>query len=420
MVISKNLSSLVISDSSAVIFNSLAPQFHKVPLGAVNSIEKIAEDNSIIKEVLLCKNIIFENSASEKVFIHKIKNHIDDFFKIPNTLYISFTQRCNISCTHCVFPVRNHKPEKISQYSIYSMISNWIEYVFTVDNKYAGDLFLIPYGGDPTLKKDVLFDLLKHIEHLRGIDIRYRKISVYIPTNGLLLNFNDLNELSQYSFVHICFGLDGTSDIHCGVKKVSLKEYLKVTQNIEFALSRDLTVSVSTLATLECMSDMTNFLSLLDSLGVKYFGLNYIRNANLEIDTYLKVLSEMYLYSFDRLLNSEYQLMRRIKLLKEHTPIFLDCPCYGKQFTLFPDNTVGICPFESTGMVDLNSFIESSINQKALIQNTWLKVYFEKVLAHDFFGGGCNWAHAQNNKNYEFDVKVNKTIYSLIIKKMFL
>jgi len=90
---------------------------------------------------------------------------------------ILLTRKCNLSCSYCAIS-KNYEgmPEEYPSLSNYHMTEMNTEYVCTmldVLKKHNPDIFVIFYGGEPMLRKDIV----EIIKHSNDIDLNYTIIT---------------------------------------------------------------------------------------------------------------------------------------------------------------------------------------------------------------------------------------------------
>lgn len=422
MKLSNNFRFLKIKKGSYIVFDNFAVDIKLVSTLVFNFLlkEDFGKIPISLLDILIEKKIIFLSEFDEKVFLDDKIDYINNQMESVNSLYISFTQRCNLNCNHCHFPKRVPLFENIDEFKIKKMIDSWVSFVFETNPNFKDELWVIPYGGDPLMRKDLLFLLLDYLELMKSKSDLYKNIKVYIPTNADLMMMNDLFELKRYNFIHIAFGLDGDESVHCYSKNVSKEQFDSLCKKILLCHDLGIDLSISTIGSIELFEKFDNFLILLKNLKIKKIAINFVRNTKVQVKRYIKALTSVYENHYDVLANLEFQFGKRISILKTKLPFRIDCPCYGKQFTLFPNSTVGVCPFEKEGIVGLDTFLNMNYFEKVEIKNTNKINYHELSIKNGFlYGGGCYWSHCQSCGNKTFDELINKTLFLIIFKKLY-
>lgn len=422
MKLSSNFRFLKIGIDDYVVFDNFAVDIYFITSSLFEFL--IKEDfknisNSDIN-IFIEKNIIFLSEFDESNFLKDKINYVNKQMKSINNLYVSFTQRCNLNCNHCHFPKREPPFENINDLKIRDMISSWIAYIFETNPFCTEELWIIPYGGDPLLRKDLLFSLLDYIKEMKISSGLYKNVKVYVPTNADLMTFLDLHKFTNYDFVHIAFGLDGGEFVHCNSKNVSIEQFESLCSKIRMSVELKIDSSVSSIGSLELFNDFDLFLKLIKDLEVKKIAINFIRNSKVDNEEYFKSLEFVYENYYDELLALEFQLNKRVLIVETKSSFRIDCPCYGKQFTLFPDSTVGVCPFEKNGMISLDHFLSMDYEEKTKIKDININDYYEASVKNGFlYGGGCHWSNCQSVENKSFDELINKKLFLIIFKKIF-
>ncbi|MBL7049215.1 MAG: geopeptide radical SAM maturase [Nitrospira sp.] len=113
---------------------------------------------------------------------------------------------CNLACSYC-FEGGMKGHHYMSEETAETLINYTASHIFK-----DKDLHFVFYGGEPLLSKA----LIKHIAiHLKNeAQIRERKFSFGMVTNGTLLTHKTVTELLPYGLISAKVTLDGPSDIH--------------------------------------------------------------------------------------------------------------------------------------------------------------------------------------------------------------
>ena len=111
---------------------------------------------------------------------------------------IHLTQRCNLRCKYC-YEDKNEK--EISFENIKKIIDNEIK----EKRDYVVFTF---YGGEPLLRKDLIYDTIEYIK------LQKSKTKFYfgITTNGTLLDEQFIQYIEQNNFLNIAYSFDGLKE----------------------------------------------------------------------------------------------------------------------------------------------------------------------------------------------------------------
>jgi len=133
--------------------------------------------------------------------ISEIAERVTGWYKegyaYPYKLDFFVTNRCNLKCRFCQFPLleqKNYKNE-LSKDMLFSLINE----ASKLDVKIIGIL-----GGEPFLRKDVILPLMSLIKN-KGIDGS-------LVTNGTLLSTKQIKEIIKIKWDLIRFSLDSSSE----------------------------------------------------------------------------------------------------------------------------------------------------------------------------------------------------------------
>lgn len=111
---------------------------------------------------------------------------------------IHLTQRCNLRCKYC-YESKNNKD--ISFKNIQQLIENEIK----TKRDYAVLTF---YGGEPLLRKDLIYDTIDYIKSIKS----KTKFYFGMTTNGTLLDDQFIKFIKQNNFLNIAYSFDGLKE----------------------------------------------------------------------------------------------------------------------------------------------------------------------------------------------------------------
>lgn len=170
--------------------------------------------------------------------------------------YFVITEKCNLTCTHCI---RNSSPLR-DETAEFAMIKNTIDQIAAT---YPYSLLLLS-GGEPTIHKNFL-DILAH-----ALQTGMR---VNLNTNGLTPFFKSVNlRMLKNSNLSVQVSVDGDEEAHDLVRGIGT--FRNALKTINRLVEHGVTCCVST-TVVDCgfLERADNFISSLDNLGLAHIAL---------------------------------------------------------------------------------------------------------------------------------------------------
>jgi MoaA/NifB/PqqE/SkfB family radical SAM enzyme len=169
-------------------------------------------------------------------------------------LGIEVTTVCNIDCIHCFARAGHSKLTSLSLYLVKEIIAEGYD---------VGYRHLHITGGEPLLWAN-LFEALDH-----AFGAGYE--SIFLNTNGILLNKEVSRRLAAYDGLSISVSLEGTEAIHNRLRGRGL--YSKTLRGIAAALEAGIGTSIFTTACKSLLPDLPHFA---ENLYEKFPGIEFI------------------------------------------------------------------------------------------------------------------------------------------------
>lgn len=113
---------------------------------------------------------------------------------------LHITDSCNLKCRYCY---ENKQEKHMSFENIKFLIDNVID-------KKSNKCFFTFYGGEPLLRKDLIYDTINYINSIKS----KTKFYFGITTNGTLLDEQFINYMKKNGFINIAYSFDGTKETH--------------------------------------------------------------------------------------------------------------------------------------------------------------------------------------------------------------
>lgn len=194
---------------------------------------------------------------------------------------IHLTQNCNLRCKYCY---EKKKEKEISLKNIQLLIDNEIK-------RKSEYVVLTFYGGEPLLKKDLIYDTINYIKS------RKSKTKFYygMTTNGTLLDEKFIKYIEQNNFLNIAYSFDGERESQ-DLNRVTVEgkgTFDIVEKNAKILLENHKNVVAMVVVTKNNINKLKENIEYLIDLGFKNFNLlfDYLQNWQ---DEDLKIIKQQY------------------------------------------------------------------------------------------------------------------------------
>lgn len=187
-----------------VIYNTFSKALVVLDNEEISQYENGSYIDKIMQKQLIDNGILIENSFDEMRFL-KYLHYRTKFANDTLFLTIAPTLECNFACPYCYENRRNGKMSEEIQDAIIAFIEGVIK-------KGVSNIDITWYGGEPLLYTDIVLSMSKKITDLI---MKYNcKMSMYMVTNGYLLNKRIVELMDTVGITRIQVTLDGLRDNH--------------------------------------------------------------------------------------------------------------------------------------------------------------------------------------------------------------
>ena len=191
------------------------------------------------------------------------------------------TQNCNLRCKYCY---ENKKNEQLSFEDIKLLIDNEIE-------KKSNYCVLTFYGGEPLLRKDLIYKIIDYIKSTKC----KTKFYYGMTTNGTLLDKEFIEYIKKNDFLNIAYSFDGMKETQ-NLNRVTIKgedTFDVVEKNAKELLKNYYDVIAMVVVTKNNINRLSENVEYLLSLGFKKINLlfDYLYDWQ---DEDLTVIKEQY------------------------------------------------------------------------------------------------------------------------------
>jgi sulfatase maturation enzyme AslB (radical SAM superfamily) len=339
----------------------------------------------------------------------------------PQSIYLSTTLGCNAKCDFCVVPTRaDHIQEKklnsVEMQNSLILLSSYYEELYSKDER---PVTLIFYGGEPLKNFEIIKETVSFIK-LQKSNF-FKRIKFHLCTNGYLLT----DEIVQFLVTHtiaVTVAWEPLESVHSAYRE----GYEKIEHVIIKCIKAGIDTSLSIAMVPESINRISEIIDVIDTVGIRFFGFNFIRGAYLtkkgvDIKEYSEMLVKNVSKEFPRIVGREYQTTKRYEMIKNEAAVSIDCGCYGSQFVIFPNGTIGNCPFQESGVVTVSSL--PNPQELHAVKNIWQHRVLNRSLCdqNNFgFGEGCYWGAQESADDYDLVTKaINALLLDELIKYFF-
>jgi uncharacterized protein len=271
-----------------------------------------------------------------------------------NILYLLLSDACNIRCRYCYFLANMPPHYRFSQMkseTAHAAIDFFARCVKRSIAKGHTDQQIVIYGGEPTLNRKVLLEVLQYIKENKEAEVLPQSMGVTLNTNGILLDEEILTSCKESGAV-VAISIDGPKEIHDQMRVYSTGEgtFDDVIRSYRLAQQMGVHTGVCVTVDRHNLSHMREIVTwLTDELGAKGMGFNiliendgdghgnhdYAETIAQELIECFKIARERGVY--------EDRMMRRVRNFIDKTPVLSDCGGCGLQVVVSPDGKIGVC-----------------------------------------------------------------------------
>lgn len=358
----------------------------------------------------------------------------------PTILYLMMAQGCNFACTYCPIPTlaKRYGERLLSFEDAVAGINLWRKHI--EDNPQDDEpYFMIFYGGEPLLNREVLERLLPYVSGEQSAGRLPKKPELMLCTNGSLVD-GQLSKLCARYGVMVAVGVDGPQD-HNDRIRITVdgeRTFAEIERAIKQLVGDGVRVVASVTITPANVHRLAEYPAFLRKLGISQFGFNLMKGEALtrelaggSAEEYCRVAARSVVQGLAEMTEDghcyEYQLEKKLTALHNGLPFSIDCTCYGNQLVVQADGQVTNCPFLRFDQGHVRELPDSFRIGQAETVKAWrnrLPLFNDFIPADGVLdGGGCAWssselygdALAQDNINTIFTKEVtHELIWTLL------
>lgn len=333
----------------------------------------------------------------------------------PTILYLMMAQGCNFACTYCPIPAlaKRYGERLLSFEDAVAGITLWRKHIEEQpqnDDSY----FLIFYGGEPLLNREVLEQLLPYVAEEQNAGRLPKKLELMLCTNGSLVD-ERLSKLLAHHKVTVAVGVDGPREHNDRIRLMvaGSPTFVEIERGVRQLVSDDVRVVASVTITPANVHQLVEYPVFLRKLGISQFGFNLMKGEALirelgggSVEEYCRAAARGVLQGLASATENgrcyEYQLEKKLTTLRNGLPFSVDCTCYGNQLVVQADGQVSNCPFlrldqghvrelPDTFRIGRTETVEAWRRRLPLLNDSLTANGLDEVLD----GGGCAWSSSE-------------------------
>lgn len=370
-------------------------------------------------------NGLVQQLAARKLFINDESADLEELAKAradalrlldrPTILYLMMAQGCNFACTYCPIPAlaKRYGEQLLTFENAVAGIKLWQKHIEDQppdDNPY----FLIFYGGEPLLNREVLKQLLPYVAEEQSAGRLPAKLDLMLCTNGSLVD-ERLSRLLACHKVTVAVGVDGPRDHNDRIRLTvaGSPTFVEIECAVRQLVSGGVHVVASVTITPVNVHRLAEYPTFLRKLGISQFGFNLMKGEALvreldgdSVEEYCRAAAKGVLQGLADMTEDgrcyEYQLEKKLTALRDGLPFSVDCTCYGNQLVIQADGQVSNCPFlrlDQGHVRELPDTFRIGRTETAKAWRSRLLLLSDAILADDsdsvLDGGGCTWSSSE-------------------------
>lgn len=375
--------------------------------------EEHSPHSQLIQDLLDRRLLIRESDEDQKDF-KKVQELAQQALNRPTILYLMLEQSCDFSCSYCPIPraMKKYGKKSLTLADAKRGIDLWFEHLhaFGDDGK---PFYIIFYGGEPLLNRVLLEQLLPYIGQRQNQEQLPQSLELMLCTNGAHVDLPVSKLLAQYH-VTVAVGLDGPAVFNDQTRRTreGASTYTPTVQAVDKLISQNVRVVVSSTITPGNLPFVRDFPKFFQSLGISGFGYNLLKGealrqvaSDLGLQKYCSLAAQAVLAGLSDVKAGEayeYQLQKKLDILRLQQAFSVDCTCYGNQLVIQPNGQVTNCPFLRKHQGHISELLLSFRIHTAPVVQEWrsripvLQQFKDLEQEGDFLtGGGCAWSSTE-------------------------
>jgi sulfatase maturation enzyme AslB (radical SAM superfamily) len=371
--------------------------------------------NGLVQELIAHKLFVSSENVDEEELARTRANALQ-LLNRPTILYLMMAQGCNFACTYCPIPalIKRYGERLLSFEDAVAGIKLWQKHI---EDQPQDDkpYFLIFYGGEPLLNREVLERLLLYVSGEQSAGRLPKKLELMLCTNGSLVD-RQLSKLFARYGVMVAVGIDGPRDHNDRIRITATGEptFAEIERAIGQLVSDGVRVVASVTITPANVHRLAEYPAFLRKLGIYQFGFNLMKGEalNRELEggdagEYCRAVARGIVQGLAEITEDgccyEYQLEKKLTALRNGLPFSVDCTCYGNQLVVQADGQVTNCPFlrfDEGHVRELPDTFRIGRTETVEAWRSRLPLFNDSITADGVLdGGGCAWSSSELSGN---------------------
>lgn len=349
-----------VDDKYVALYNSLNLEVAFLKKGFIKQCQQgqvlISSDTTSerILEQLKKLGLLIEEQSDGYEIYREYQKALDE--PAINILYLLLSDACNIRCRYCYFlaPMPSgYQSSLMKKETAIKALDLFTRCVKRSIVRGHPEQHIVIYGGEPTLNKGTLIEVLRYIDVLKEKEFLPESISATVNTNGILLDEEILAQCKKTGAV-VAISIDGPKEVHDQMRVYSSGKgtFDEVIRSYQLAQQSGVKTGICVTVDRHNLSRMKEIVQWsADELGAKGMGFNILienttgQKAD-ECDNYAETVAQELIESFKvARVKGVYEdrIMRRVKNFLDKEPVLSDCGGCGLQIVVSPDGKIGVC-----------------------------------------------------------------------------
>lgn len=366
---------------------------------------------------LIRRKLIVASTKEDQMELESVALRLEQKLNQPTILYLMMAQGCNFACKYCPIPAlaKRYGETLLSPEDARAGVDLWREHLRDTYDP-SLEYFIIFYGGEPLLNKDVIAEVLEYVRGLHQAGaLPTDNLHLMISTNGVLFD-ERMMELCRTHEVMVVVGIDGPKAVHDSLR-VDIDgqgTYDRVIRVVQSLVEQGIRTFASVAIAPHDVGNIKNYAPFFKELGLEKFGFNFLKGRLLLDLVPADMLETYYRNAAKGVIENarhhhgkyfEYQMEKKLVAFAQQDFFPVDCTCYGNQLVIQPDGQISNCPFYKAQLGQVQEVSPAFRIWDTPVVKEWRK---RLPLQHDEFrdmdakslcGAGCAWSSLELTGN---------------------
>lgn len=204
-------------DSDVALFHELHPEPVYCAKAEWESFSKdvTASAGCALYGALVDRKLLISSPADDAEDLRVVTERLVARLNQPRILYLMLAQGCNFACRYCPIPAlaQRYGETLLSTEDAFAGIDLWLAHLRDAGDS-AHDCYIIFYGGEPLLNKEIMVAMLRYLAQVRSSGhLSGRDLHFLLCTNGSLFD-REMIQCCKEHDVKVVVGIDGPASLH--------------------------------------------------------------------------------------------------------------------------------------------------------------------------------------------------------------